>query len=83
MANQGSTPNYKKLAVIFLVIWLVILPVAMLVQTITRFVTAQAPEVESVEEVVNILSFLMGIYFFFGWIPVLIFYIKSKKQLSK
>lgn len=83
MANQGTTPNFKKLAVIFLVIWLVILPLTMLVQTITRFVTAQAPEVESVEAVVNVLSFLMGIYFFFGWIPVLIFYLKSKKQLNR
>ena len=80
MVTQKSTTDYKKLTTIFFVIWIAILPVAMLVQVVTRFVAVQVPEIEVVQVVINILSLLMGVYFFFGWIPVLILFIKSKNQ---
>jgi len=82
MALQKPQTDYKKRATIFLVIWLSILPLALILQTIIGFVTAQVPDAQAIETIINILSFLMGIYFFIGWIPVVIFYSKSKKAIN-
>ena len=82
MAKQKSATDYRKITAIFFVIWIAILPVAMFVQAVTRFATVQVPEVEGVDTFINILSLLMGLYFFFGWIPVLVLYLKSRKQVK-
>lgn len=81
--NTNNPNKNKKIATILLILWIICLPLALIVQVFIRFVTAQVPEVENIDAVVNILSFLIGLYFFFGWIPVLIFYSKSKRTVKK
>jgi hypothetical protein len=63
----------KKLFLILLVTWLLVLPLMLVLQIAVRFSASGSGEIgNTVVTVVNIVSLIGGVYGVLGWIPVLI-----------
>lgn len=72
-------PSSKKW-VFWLVIWLAALPLGGVIAFVARFIFAQTSDASAagVPAEVNIITLLLGLYGFLGWIPMLVSILRKK-----
>lgn len=73
-------PSSKKW-IFWLVLWLGALPLSITISVIARFIFARTNDVSaaSVPAELNIITLLLGLYAFVGWIPMLVSILRKRQ----